>query len=91
MGLTGGICDAAGLADCLIGVLRKDCAESLLDKYAEIRRQKYQEITNPVSYGNTCALRDTDPGTAMAAEPFRTMNLSSDARRGMLEKAYLLG
>lgn len=91
MGLTGGICDAGGLADCLIGVLRKGCADSLLDKYAEIRRQKYQEITNPVSYGNTCALRDTDPETARSAEPFRTMNTSPEARRVMLEKAYFLG
>jgi len=91
MGLTGGICDAGGLADCLIGVLRKNCDDSLLDKYAEIRLQKYQEITNPVSYGNTCALRDTDPEKAMAAEPFRTMNSSPEARRAMLEKAYFLG
>ncbi|KIW62232.1 hypothetical protein PV04_10427 [Phialophora macrospora] len=92
MGLTGGICDAGGLADCLIGVLRKGCDDTLLDKYAEIRRQKYQEITNPVSYGNTCALRDTDPETAAtSAEPFRTMNTSPEARRKMLESAYLLG
>ena len=91
MGLTGGICDAGGLADCLIGVLRKGCDDSLLDKYAEIRRQKYQEITNPVSYGNTCALRDTNPETAASeAEPFKTMNTSAEARRKMLEGAYLL-
>ncbi|KAK5192465.1 hypothetical protein LTR92_007640 [Exophiala xenobiotica] len=92
MGLTGGICDAGGLADCLIGVLRKGCDDSLLDKYAEIRRQKYKDITDPVSYGNTCALRDTDPETAAtSAEPFKTMNSSPEARRQMLEKAYLLG
>jgi hypothetical protein len=92
MGLTGGICDAGGLADCLIGVLRKNCEDSLLDLYAEIRLQKYQEITNPVSYGNTCALRDNDPETAATtAEPFKTMNTSPEARRKMLEGAYKLG
>lgn len=90
--MTGGICDAGGLADCLIGVLRKGCDDSLLDKYAEIRRQKYREITDPVSYGNTCALRDSDPETAAtSAEPFKTMNSSPEARRKMVESAYLLG
>jgi hypothetical protein len=92
MGLTGGICDAGGLADCLIGVLRKGCDDSLLDKYAEIRRQKYQDITNPVSYGNTCALRDVDPETAATeAEPYITLNSSPARRRQMLEASYLLG
>ena len=91
MGLTGGICDAGGLADCLIGVLRKGCDDSILDKYAEIRRQKFQDITNPVSYGNTCALRDTDPETAATeAEPFKTLNSSSEARREILQGAYSL-
>lgn len=92
MGLTGGICDAGGLADCLIGVLRKGCDDSLLDKYSEIRKRKYDEITNPVSYGNTVALRDADPETAaVAAEPFKTINTSPEARSNMLKGAYELG
>jgi hypothetical protein len=91
MGLTGGICDAAGMADCLIGVLRKGADDSLLDKYAEIRRQKYQEVTHPISYGNTCGLRDTPPDKAREHEPFKTMNESPEARRKMLERAYTLG
>ncbi|KAL6243224.1 hypothetical protein RBB50_009775 [Rhinocladiella similis] len=92
MGLTGGICDAGGLADCLIGVLRKGCDDSLLDKYAEIRRKIYKEITDPVSYGNTCALRDSDPETAATSiEPFKTMNTSPAARKEMMQKAYLVG
>jgi len=44
MGLTGGLCDAGGLSDCLIGVLRKGCGAELLEKYAEIRRQKFMEV-----------------------------------------------
>ena len=42
MGLTGGICDAGGLIDCLIGVLRKGCDDNLLDKYASIRQTDFQ-------------------------------------------------
>jgi len=44
MGLTTGLCDAGGLADCLIGVLRKGCGDDLLDKYAEIRREKFLKV-----------------------------------------------
>ncbi|KEF54936.1 uncharacterized protein A1O9_09379 [Exophiala aquamarina CBS 119918] len=91
MGLTGGICDAGGLADCLIGVLRKGCDDSLLDRYAEIRRQKYTEITNPVSYGNLCAMRDVDPEKAKEVEPYKTLNISREARREIMKRAYLLG
>ena len=91
MGLTGGICDAGGLADCLIGVLRKGCDDSLLDKYSEIRLKKWKEVTNPMSYGNTTALRDTDPEKAKEAEPFKTMNSSPEARRKMMESMHELG
>lgn len=91
MGLTTGICDAGGLADSLIGVLRKGGDDSLLDKYAEIRYQKYQDITNKVSYGNTCLLRDTDPEKASEAEFFKLLNGPSEARKKMLESAYTLG
>src|SRR5271155_4010694 len=44
MGLTGGLCDAGGLSDCLIGVLRKGCKDDLLDKYAEIRKKIFDEV-----------------------------------------------
>jgi len=44
MGLTTGICDAGGLSDCLIGVLRKGCSDDLLDKYAQIRKEKFETV-----------------------------------------------
>jgi 2-polyprenyl-6-methoxyphenol hydroxylase-like FAD-dependent oxidoreductase len=44
MGLTGGLCDAGGLSDCLIGVLRKGCGDDVLDKYAEIRKKIFLEV-----------------------------------------------
>ena len=91
MGLTTGICDAAGLADSLIGVLRKRAPDSLLDKYADVRKQKYHDVTDKVSYGNTCLLRDTDPAKAGEVEFFKKMNADSATRRGMLEQAYVLG
>lgn len=91
MGLTTGICDSAGLADSLIGVLRKGCDDSLLDKYSDIRRQKYQDVTHKISYTNTCMLRDTDPEKASEVEFFKMLNGSPEARRKILLNAYTLG
>ena len=91
MGLTTGICDAAGLADSLIGVLRKGGDDSLLDKYADIRKQKYHDVTHKISYNNTCLLRDTDPEKASEAEFFQMLNSSPEARRTILKNAYTLG
>ena len=48
MGLTTGLCDAGGLADCLIGVFKKGCGDELLDKYAEIRRDKFLSVRTPL-------------------------------------------
>ena len=47
MGLTTGLCDAGGLADCLIGIFRKGCGDDLLDKYAEIRMEKFHKVFRP--------------------------------------------
>lgn len=102
MGLTTGICDAAGLADTLVGVLRHidpenskhPSTESLLEKYDEIRRKKYHEITHKVSYTNTCRLRDCSPDPEQAIQEdgfFKLLNSGPEARRKILQSAYELG
>jgi 2-polyprenyl-6-methoxyphenol hydroxylase-like FAD-dependent oxidoreductase len=50
MGLTTGLCDAGGLADCLVGVLKKGCGDDLLDKYADVRREKFLEVNITLSF-----------------------------------------
>lgn len=102
MGLTTGICDAAGLADTLIGVLRHldhnnddhPSPDTLLDKYADIRRQKHHDVTHKVSYSNTCRLRDCPPDPERAVQEdefFRLLHSGPEARRRILESAYTLG
>ena len=102
MGLTTGICDAAGLADTLIGVLRHldtsnidhPTPDSLLDKYDEIRRQKYHEVTHKISYTNTCRLRECNPDPEKAVQEdefFKLINSGPEPRRKILEGAYTLG
>lgn len=60
MGLTGGFADVGGLYDCLYGIYCGKADDSILDKYSEIRRQKYQEVIDPVSSGNLRRLWDPE-------------------------------
>ncbi len=58
MGLTGGFADVGGLYDCLYGIYSGQADEGILDKYSDIRRQKYLEVINPISSGNLKRLWD---------------------------------
>lgn len=69
MGLTGGLVDAGNLFDCLYGIATGQVEDSILDKYSEIRIQKYQEIINPISSGNIQRLWDVSP-EAIQKDPF---------------------
>lgn len=70
MGLTGGIVDVGNLADCLIGIYQNKADSSILEKYDEIRRQKYNEIVDPISSDNIRRLFDQDPDTALENDSF---------------------
>lgn len=70
MGLTGGIVDVGGLYDCLRGIYDNRAASSILDKYSEIRRQKYMDIVDTVSSTNLRRLFELDPDHAIADDNF---------------------
>ncbi|KAK5069304.1 hypothetical protein LTR64_008401 [Lithohypha guttulata] len=70
LGLTGGIVDVGGLYDCLAGIYEGKADDSILDKYDEIRRQKYNEIVDPISSSNLRRLFDQDPNTALENDEF---------------------
>ena len=70
MGLTGGIADIGGLAQCLIGIYEGKADESILDVYDEIRRKKYKEIVDPMSSQNIRRLYDQDPEQALEKDGF---------------------
>ena len=58
MGLTGGFADVGGLYDCLYGIYSGQATDEILDKYSDIRRQKYNEVIDPISSGNLRRLWD---------------------------------
>ena len=70
LGLTGGIVDIGGLYDCLIGIYQNKADPEILDKYSEMRRKKYQELTDPISQDNIRRLFDQDPDKAMENDEF---------------------
>lgn len=70
LGLTGGICDVGGLADCLIGLHQNVADDSILDVYDQVRRQKWIEIIDPISSANIVRLFGQDPEKAMENDGF---------------------
>ncbi|KAH8804519.1 hypothetical protein F5884DRAFT_901690 [Xylogone sp. PMI_703] len=69
LGLTGGFADALGLADCLIGIANGRANHRILNKYDEIRRSLFNNITDPVSTTNYFRVSRTDPDTALENDP----------------------
>lgn len=70
LGLTGGILDAGAVSDALIGIFEGKADDSILDKYAEIRRQIFVDTVNPTSQANKMRLHDPDPDTVGDRDPF---------------------
>lgn len=73
LGITGGFVDCGGLADCLAGIWAGKADESILDRYSDVRIEKYQTIINPISQENFRRVSDPDPDARLERDEF--MNL----------------
>ena len=77
LGLTGGLLDAAALADVLVAIVQRKLpasdAEKLLQKYAEVRRDVFLKIVDPILQANTQRVREADPETVGETDPFLKM------------------
>jgi hypothetical protein len=72
LGLTGGLVDIGNLYDCLYGVHKGLADETMLDRYSEVRREKYLNIIDPVSSENIRRLWQ-DPEKALDTDAFLQM------------------
>lgn len=80
--MTGGLLDAGALGDALTVVLTKGHNESILDKYAQVRRDVFLNVINPASQGNLRRLWKTDPETVGDTDPFfRSLRESDPAAK----------
>lgn len=68
--MTGGIADLGSLFDCLYGIHQGLANETILDRYAEVRKKIYFDVIDPLSRENFYRLSDQDPNTAKENDEF---------------------
>jgi 2-polyprenyl-6-methoxyphenol hydroxylase-like FAD-dependent oxidoreductase len=73
LGLTGGLVDIEGLYECMIGVYQGLASPAIFEKYSDIRRQKFQQIVDPISTDNIKRLYSQDPDKALETDEFLKM------------------
>ena len=70
--------DVGNLFDCLNGIHQGLADDSILDRYNEVRREKYLTIIDPVSSQNLRHLLQ-DPDVALKEDPlFQNMDMLKD-------------
>lgn len=70
LGLTGGLADVDSLFDCLIGIHEGRASDSILDKYDQVRREKWHKFINVWSTDNFRRLIYLDPDKALEKDKF---------------------
>jgi hypothetical protein len=86
MGLTSGIVDVGALYECFHGIY-SDLADAdfVLEKYHEIRSEKFHKVINPVSTANILRLFDQNPDTAHD-DPFLKMCKQAETDKKLQEQ-----
>lgn len=88
LGLTGGIADVGSLYDALIGIHKGLADSNILDKYAEIRRQIWVEIIDPMSRENFARLHQ-DADTACENDPFFKICIQAETDKNLSRELAL--
>lgn len=70
--MTGGLVDVGNLYDCLNGIHRGLADEKILDRYNEVRKEKYHNIIDSISSQNIRRLWQ-DPEQALETDEFFQM------------------
>lgn len=70
MGITGGFVDIGGLYDCLAGIYDGKADDSILDLYSKVRKEKWENMINPISSDNFRRVHDSDPFTRLERDEF---------------------
>lgn len=90
MGLTGGFADVGGLYDCFYGIYTGQADDSILDKYDEIRREKYWSVIDPISSGNIQRLWDPSPEAIENDELFNLLKKAEADKTGNMSREMAL-
>lgn len=65
--------DVGGLYDCLVGIYESKADDSILDRYSDVRREKYQAIVDPISSENLKRMHEPNPDTVLETDEFLQM------------------
>jgi hypothetical protein len=92
-GCMSAVLDVGGLADCLIGLHQGLCDDSILDKWAEIRREKFLKFVDRRSRKNMERLRGKDPEATVKSDEFlkilRSMEGDDEATKKFLLVSHI--
>ena len=89
MGLTGGIVDVGGLAECLVGIDRGLADEDILDKYSEKRIEKWRDYINVISSDNFLRVSATDPERPFETDKFLAFcKKMEEDKTGQMKKEF---
>lgn len=88
-GCMSAVLDVDGLADCLIGLHQGKADADILDKYAQVRRDKFLQYVDARSIKNMNRIMNTNPDTVLETDKFLGIltDLEGDHDR---TKAFLL-
>lgn len=90
LGLTGGIVDVGNLFDALIGIHNGVADESILEKYAEVRKRMWEEVIDPMSRENFRRLHDQDPDKARDNDDFFQELIKSEKNEDLAKEFALV-
>lgn len=90
MGLTGGFADVGGLYDCLNAIYSGKSDDGILDKYDEVRRDKYWSIIDPISRRNLNRLMNDSPEAIRDDEFFNLLKKAEADQSGNMNRDMAL-
>ncbi|KAL2062477.1 hypothetical protein VTL71DRAFT_6743 [Oculimacula yallundae] len=94
LGLTGGLVDVSGLAQCFEGIARGVAGDEILNLYDSVRRGLWETVINPISSENFLRVSATDPEKALTDDPFLMIVNEAEEdevkRRILDERAYAI-
>lgn len=90
LGLTGGIVDVGNLFDALMGIHKDLADDSILDKYAEVRKRMWTDVIDPMSRENFRRLHDQDPDKARENDEFFQTLIRSETDESLAKELALV-
>lgn len=81
MGLNTGIFDGASLADALTSIIQRGASDSLLNNWAEARRNVFMKIVDPMSRAAYWAVQDPETDSLPDRHPMlKAMKAGANAK-----------